>query len=52
MLLQNYAYGHMSQGKAPGGWVMKMSPEGKNRELLTMGYRNKSDFALDRDSAL
>ena len=52
VLLQNYAYGHMSQGKAPGGWVMKMSPDGKNREMITMGYRNPCDFALNRDGEL
>jgi putative heme-binding domain-containing protein len=52
VLLQNYAYGHMSQGKAPGGWVMKMSPDGKDREILNMGYRNPCDFALNRDGEL
>ena len=52
VLLQNYAYGHMSQGKAPGGWVMKMSPDGKEREMLNMGYRNPCDFALNRDGEL
>ena len=52
VLLQNYAYGHMSHGKAPGGWVMKMSPDGKDREILNMGYRNPCDFALNRDGEL
>lgn len=52
VLLQNYAYGHMSQGKAPGGWVMKMNPDGKSREIITMGYRNPCDFALNRDGEL
>jgi putative heme-binding domain-containing protein len=52
VLLENYAYGHMSQGKAPGGWVMKMSPDGKNREIITMGFRNPCDFALNRDGEL
>ena len=42
----------MSQGKAPGGWVMKMSPDGKDREILNMGYRNPCDFALNRDGEL
>ena len=46
MLLQNYAYGHMSQGKAPGGWVMKMGPDGNDREMVNVGYRNPCDFAL------
>ena len=52
VLLENYAYGHMSQGKAPGGWVMKMSPDGSDREMLNMGYRNPCDFALNRDGEL
>ena len=42
----------MSQGKAPGGWVMKLSPDGKDREMLNMGYRNPCDFALNRDGEL
>ena len=52
VLLENYAYGHMSKNKAPGGWVMKMSPDGKNREIITMGFRNPCDFALNRDGEL
>ena len=52
VLLENYAYGHGAKGKAPGGWVMKMSPDGKNREILNMGYRNPCDFALNRDGEL
>ncbi len=52
VLLENYAYGHMSQGKAPGGWVMRLSPDGKEREMLNMGYRNPCDFALNRDGEL
>lgn len=31
---------------------MKMSPDGKNREMLNMGYRNPCDFALNRDGEL
>ena len=51
-LLQNYAYGHNGNGKAPGGWVVKISPDGKEREVLNMGYRNPVDFALNRDGEL
>ena len=51
-LLQNYAYGHNGNGKAPGGWVLKVSPDGKKREVLNMGYRNPVDFALNRDGEL
>ena len=52
VLLKNYAYGHMSHGKAPGGWVMKISPDGKKREMHNMGYRNPVDFGLNRDGEL
>jgi|TARA_B110000495_G_scaffold107036_1_gene92475 putative heme-binding domain-containing protein len=45
-LLENYNFGH--GGKAPAGFVMKFSPDGKNRELMQMGYRNPVDFALNR----
>ncbi len=51
-LLQNYAYGHNGGGKAPGGWVLKISPDGKEREVMNMGYRNPVDFALNRDGEL
>jgi len=51
-LLENYAYGHNGNGKAPGGWVIKLSPDGKEREVLNMGYRNPVDFALNRDGEL
>ncbi len=51
-LLQNYAYGHNGNGKAPGGWVLKVSPDGKEREIMNMGYRNPVDFALNRDGEL
>ncbi len=51
-LLQNYAYGHNGNGKAPGGWVLKVSPDGKQREVMNMGYRNPVDFALNRDGEL
>jgi len=51
-LLQNYAYGHNGNGKAPGGWVLKISPDGKEREIMNMGYRNPVDFGLNRDGEL
>ncbi len=48
VLLQHYAYGHNAGGRAPAGFVMKFSPDGKERELMHMGYRNPVDFALNR----
>ena len=48
VLLEHYAYGHNAGGKAPAGFVMKFSPDGKQRELMNMGYRNPVDFCLNR----
>ncbi len=48
VLLQHYTYGHNAGGKAPAGFVMKFSPDGKRRELMSMGYRNPVDFCLNR----
>ena len=52
VLLENYAYGHNGNGKAPGGWVLKFNPDGTDRELINMGYRNPVDFALNRDGEM
>ena len=52
VLLENYAYGHNGNGKAPGGWVLKFNPDGSDREMINMGYRNPCDFALNRDGEM
>ena len=52
VLLENYAYGHNGTGKAPGGWVLRLDPDGSNREMINMGYRNPCDFALNRDGEM
>ena len=52
ILLENYAYGHNGNGKAPGGWVLKFNPDGSDREIINMGYRNPCDFALNRDGEM
>ena len=49
---KTYAYGHNGQGKAPGGWVLRFDPDGSNREMINMGYRNPCDFALNRDGEM
>jgi putative heme-binding domain-containing protein len=41
------ANGHARGKLAPGGWICKSDPEGKNIELLCMGFRNEFDFAFD-----
>jgi putative heme-binding domain-containing protein len=36
--------GHANNRMAPGGWIAKIDPEGKNWELISAGYRNAFDF--------
>jgi putative heme-binding domain-containing protein len=44
--------GFMKTEKAPGGWVCKVDPDGKNWELVSMGYRNAYDIAFNRSGEL
>lgn len=39
--------GHANDREAPGGWVAKIDPEGKNWELISAGYRNAFDIAFN-----
>ncbi len=39
--------GFMVNEKAPGGWVCRVDPDGKNFELVSMGYRNAYDIAFN-----
>jgi putative heme-binding domain-containing protein len=41
------ANGHARGKLAPGGWICKSDPEGKNIELFCLGFRNEFDFAFD-----
>jgi putative heme-binding domain-containing protein len=41
------AGGHAVGILAPGGWIAKVSPDGKDWELLSMGFRNQYDIALN-----
>ncbi|MCM4151924.1 heme-binding protein [Arenibacter sp. N53] len=36
--------GHANDRGAPGGWVAKIDPEGKNWELVSAGFRNPFDL--------
>ena len=44
--------GFMTDEKAPGGFICRVSPDGKNWELVSMGYRNPFDIAFNRDGEL
>ncbi|WP_367872620.1 c-type cytochrome [Luteolibacter sp. Populi] len=45
-------HGFMAGVKAPGGWVAKTDPDGKNWELVTSGFRNQYDAAFNKDGSL
>lgn len=46
------ANGHAAGILAPGGWIMKVDREGKQREIISMGYRNQYDIAFNADDEL
>ena len=46
------ARGHARTIRAPGGWVCKVSPDGKKWELISSGYRNAYGLALNSHGEL
>lgn len=46
------ANGHAAGILAPGGWICKVDPSGKTWEVISMGYRNQYDIALNADGEL
>ncbi|HEY4312561.1 MAG TPA: c-type cytochrome [Pirellulales bacterium] len=44
--------GFMTDEKAPGGFICRVSPDGKQCDLVSMGYRNPFDIAFNRDGEL
>jgi len=44
--------GFMADEKAPGGFVCRVSPDGKDWELIAMGFRNPYDIAFNTDGEL
>ncbi len=46
------ATGHARGIMAPGGWILKVDPDGKSRELISMGFRNEYDIAFNPDGEL
>lgn len=47
-----YGRGFMKGVPAPGGYVCKMDPDGKEWELVTTGFRNPYDIAFNADGEL
>jgi putative heme-binding domain-containing protein len=46
------ARGHAVGILAPGGWICKTDPDGKQFELISSGYRNEYDMAFDANGEL
>lgn len=44
--------GHANNIMAPGGWICKTDPDGKEFELISSGFRNPYDIAFDTDGEL
>ncbi len=47
MLPRIYGRGFMRETPAPGGWIGKIDPDGKNWELIAVGFRNEYDAAFN-----
>jgi putative heme-binding domain-containing protein len=46
------ANGHAAGILAPGGWIAKTDPDGKDWEMVTIGYRNQYDFDFDTNGEM
>ncbi len=46
------ANGHARGILAPGGWIARMDPEGKTWQIVSSGYRNTYDIALNAEGDL
>ncbi|MBM83966.1 MAG: heme-binding protein [Planctomycetaceae bacterium] len=44
--------GHNTGRMAPGGFVCRIDPDGKNWDLIAAGFRNPYDLAFNRDGEL
>ena len=46
------ANGHAAGRLAPGGWICKVDPSGKDWEVYSIGFRNQYDIAFNADGEL
>ncbi|MGI9518090.1 MAG: c-type cytochrome [Pirellulaceae bacterium] len=44
--------GHAVGIMAPGGWICKTDPDGREFELVSIGFRNQYDIAMDTNGEL
>ncbi len=52
LLPRVYGRGFMKGTPAPGGFVCRIDPEGKEWELVATGFRNQYDAALNREGEM
>lgn len=46
------AMGHATSIKPPGGWICRISPDGKDWTMIASGFRNAVDIAFNREGEL
>jgi putative heme-binding domain-containing protein len=46
------ARGHAKDRMAPGGWIARFTPDGKNWQVFSIGYRNAFDMAFNTEGDL
>ncbi len=51
-LITRIPTGFMDDSMAPQGWIAKCDPDGKNWELVAVGFRNQFDLAYNRQGEL
>ncbi len=44
--------GHAVGVEAPGGWICRISPDGKDWTMVAAGFRNSVDIAINREGEL
>ncbi len=44
--------GHAVSIQPPGGWICRISPDGKDWKMVSSGYRNAVDMAINREGEL
>ena len=44
--------GHAVGVRAPGGWICRISPDGKDWTMVASGFRNPVDIAINREGEL
>ncbi len=52
LLPRTYGRGFMKGKRAPGGYISRIDPDGKNWELVATGFRNEFDAAFNADGEL